>query len=101
MIDPAAPKPSSIQPMRLPARRTISAPSVAYNTAEGAPLTFEIASLLFRSPHARTVRTAAASESTVIVSHATAVARLELVMARSEEHTSELQSPVQIVCRLL
>src|SRR5690348_17744545 len=27
--------------------------------------------------------------------------RFELVMVRSEEHTSELQSPVHLVCRLL
>ena len=82
MMARPAPMPISIQPMMLPARRTISAPRVAYKTAEGTPLRFDTASWVFRSPHARTVSTAAASESTVIESHATAVARLAPVTAR-------------------
>src|SRR6266516_4852557 len=74
--------PISIQPMRLPARRTISAPSVAYKTAPTVAYRFETASEVTRSPHAMTVSTAPASETTVIESHATAVARLAPVTAR-------------------
>src|SRR6266566_7464779 len=83
MIATAPPMPISIQPMRLPARRTISAPSVAYKTAATVAYRFETASVVARSPHAMTVSTAPASESTVIKSHTMAVARLELVTAWS------------------
>ena len=59
----AAPKPSSNQPITLPARRTTSAPSVAYKTAAGAAAKLEIVSEVTRSPDARTVSTAPATDS--------------------------------------
>src|SRR5690348_17956605 len=37
----------------------------------------------------------------VAVGHLVADRRVELARVRSEEHTSELQSPVHLVCRLL
>src|SRR6266702_2468235 len=83
MIATAPPMPISIQPMRLPARRTISAPRVPYKTAATVAYRFETASVVARSPHAMTVSTAPASENTVIKSHTMAVARLELVTAWS------------------
>ena len=65
--------------MTLPARRTTSAPKVAYKTAAGAPLRFDTASWVTRSLQARTVSTAAATDSAVTEAHTTAVARLEPV----------------------
>ena len=74
-----APSPSSSQPTTLPARRTTTAPRVAYNTAAGAELSCDTASFVTRSLQARTVSTAPASDSAVTEAHRTAVARLEPV----------------------
>src|SRR5262252_5305716 len=72
-----APTPSTNQPITLPARRTTSAPSVAYRIAAGAVAKLEIVSEVVKGPDARTVSTAAASASTATANHATAVARRE------------------------
>src|SRR5438045_2559249 len=74
-----APTPSTSQPITLPARRTTSAPSVAYRTAAGAAAKLEIVSEVTRGPDARTVSTAPARESTVTENHATALARREWI----------------------
>jgi len=63
------------QPITLPARRTTSAPSVAYSTGEGAWVRLPAVSEVFRWPHAMTVSTAPASDSAVTRTHAAAVAR--------------------------
>jgi hypothetical protein len=75
----APPMPISIQPMTLPARRTISAPRVAYKTVAGAKIRPVTASPVARSFHARIVKIRLATESTVMESHTMAVARLEPV----------------------
>ena len=77
MMARAVPSPSSSQPITLPARRTTSAPSVAYRTAAGAALRLEIVSEVVRLPDAMTVSTAPASASAVTRAHAAAVTRLE------------------------
>src|SRR6266487_5774488 len=74
-----APTPRTNQPITLPARRTTSAPSVAYRTEAGAAAKLEIVSEVTMSPDARTVSTAPASESTATEDHATAVARRERI----------------------
>src|SRR6266536_3819429 len=79
MIAAPAPTPSRSQPITLPARRTISAPSVAYRTAEGAAHRLVILSETTRSPHAMTVSTAPASDTAVTETHTAAVAPLEPV----------------------
>src|SRR5438876_7648250 len=58
---------------------------------------------LFRSPASRARRSACSSSSTRATTRArrTTSAWLSLSRERSEEHTSELQSPVHLVCRLL
>src|SRR5256885_8836621 len=63
---------------------------------------------LFRSPSLSMAaagdgqKPAAARETSPAASHfTTAVARRWLEKRRSEEHTSELQSPCNLVCRLL
>lgn len=75
--------PSRSQPITLPARRTISAPSVAYKAAAGAAHRFVTVSEVFRPPSAITVSTAPASESTVTETHTAAVAPLEPVTGMS------------------
>ena len=79
MMAVAAPSPSRSQPITLPARRTTSAPSVAYRTAAGAAAKLEIVSEVTRSPDTRTVSTAPASDTAVTRIHAAAVMRLEPV----------------------
>src|SRR5262252_7079557 len=74
-----APTPSTNQPITLPARRTTSAPSVAYRIAAGAVAKLEIVSEVARGPDARTVSTAPASATSATTHHATAVARREWV----------------------
>jgi hypothetical protein len=77
MMARAAPSPSSNQPLTLPARRTTSVPSVAYRTAAGAAHRLVTLSEIARSPNARTVSTAPASDTAVTRTHAAAVTRLE------------------------
>ena len=67
--------PSRNQPITLPARRTTSAPSVAYSTGEGAWVRLPAVSEVFRWPHAMTVSTTPASDSAVTETQAAAVAR--------------------------
>ena len=67
--------PSRNQPIVLPARRTISAPSVAYSTGEGAWVRPPALSEGTRWPHAMTVVTTPASDSAVTETQAAAVAR--------------------------
>src|SRR5690348_18219209 len=62
----------------------------------------------FGSPRVRTVtifmappRTPSGSDSTRRHSYSVSGVRLRMLPERSEEHTSELQSPVHLVCRLL
>ena len=74
-----APRTSRNQPMRLPARRTISAPSVAYKTAAGAAPRFVTTSEGHQVAPRHGLRTAPASESTVTETHTVAVAPLEPV----------------------
>ena len=71
--------PSRNQPITLPARRTTTAPSVAYSTAEGAELRLATVSEVARWPHAMTVSTTPASDTAVTEAHAAAVARRERV----------------------
>src|SRR5690242_2802435 len=75
----AAPTLSTNQPITLPARRTTSAPSVAYRIAAGVVAKLDIVSEVARAPDARTVSTAPASESTATANHAAAMARGEWV----------------------
>src|SRR5215471_6439145 len=72
-----APTPSTNQPITLPARRTTSAPSVAYRIAAGVVVRLEI--VVTRGSDARTVSTAPASATTVTANHAIVVARREWV----------------------
>src|SRR5215468_9698206 len=88
-----APTPSTNQPITLPARRTTSAPSVAYRTAAGAARKLEIVSEVIKGPDARTVSTAPASASTVTADHATAVARREWVTGASPDPAPFSRSP--------
>src|SRR5215471_12917628 len=74
-----APTPSTNQPITLPARRTTSAPSVAYRIAAGAVAKLEIVSEVARGPDARTVSTAPARATSTTAHHATAVAPREWV----------------------
>ena len=67
--------------MRLPARRTISAPRVAYTGAARTQPRPDTASPVARSPHARAVSTAAPRETTAIENQTMTTARLDLVMA--------------------
>ena len=66
--------PSRNQPITLPARRTTSAPSVAYSTAEGAPPRVLTMSEVFRWPDAMTVSTTPARVTAVTETQAAAVA---------------------------
>ena len=70
----AMPARSRYQPMTLPARRTISAPRVAYKTADGTWQTVSIASPVTRSFQARTIRTRAAAAIATAAAHAAAAA---------------------------
>ena len=79
MMAKPVPSPSRSQPITLPARRTTSVPSVAYRTAAGAAPRLVILSEITRSPNARTVSTAPASDTAVTRTHAAAVTRLEPV----------------------
>src|SRR5215472_4388121 len=72
-----APTPSTNQPITLPARRTTSAPSVAYRIAAGAVARLEI--VVTRGSDVRTVSTAPASATSATAHHATAVAHREWV----------------------
>src|SRR5256885_5496948 len=61
---------------------------------------------LFRSPSAAPARgdhvlQAAARMATLGCEHVPAMLTAEFLQDRSEEHTSELQSPCNLVCRLL
>src|SRR5438876_9039211 len=56
-------------------------------------------SRIARSPHSPSVKSAASG--LVACSFAASVFLLRALKTRSEEHTSELQSPVHLVCRLL
>src|SRR5258708_10118020 len=57
---------------------------------------------LFRSTKSATASPASASVSSmVVVSPRSAACKVTATTARSEEHTSELQSPDHLVCRLL
>ena len=66
----AMPARSRYHPMTLPARRTISAPRVAYKTVDGTPQTAAIASPVTRSFQARTIRTRAAAAIAMAAAHA-------------------------------
>ncbi len=70
----AMPAMSRYQPMTLPARRTISAPRVAYKTADGTWQTVSIASPVTRSFQARMIRTRAAAARTTATAHAAVAA---------------------------
>ena len=67
--------PSRNQPITLPARRTTSAPSVAYSTAEGAAPRLLTLSEVTMVSHAMTESTAPASDTAVTETHAAVVAR--------------------------
>src|SRR5256885_11403143 len=56
---------------------------------------------LFRSVDAKAARAAVAEQPDTPCLRATHEAQASLPIARSEEHTSELQSPCNLVCRLL
>src|SRR5258708_27237761 len=56
---------------------------------------------LFRSPCGLRLEPAARPGPAHAVEHRSRVAGVHAVAARSEEHTSELQSPDHLVCRLL
>src|SRR5262245_12619852 len=88
-----APMPSRNQPITLPARRTTTAPSVAYSTAEGAPARLATVSEVARWPDAMTVSTTPASESTATEDHATAVARRERVTGAPPDPAPISRSP--------
>jgi len=66
--------PSRNQPITLPARRTTSAPSVAYSTAEGTPARLATVSEGTRWPDAMTVSTTPARVTAVTETQAAAVA---------------------------
>src|SRR5438270_880767 len=75
MTASASPSPSSIQPMRLPTRRTMIAPRVAYTRPATVPPRFGYASPGTRSCHATTVRTAPTAPTNAVLAQRPDAAR--------------------------